>query len=151
MATIDNLRGLSEHIGEEIATSEWIEITQARVDAFAETTEDRQWIHTDPARAARDSPYGTTIAHGFLTLALVSRMARTAMSFPTSRMAVNYGVNRVRFVSAVPVGSRVRARFSPQTVEAIEGGVPVTWKATVERDGGSKPACVAEWIVRYYE
>jgi acyl dehydratase len=151
MFAIDNLRGLSERLGEELATSEWIEITQARVDAFAETTEDRQWIHIDPARAERESPYGTTIAHGFLTLSLISRMARTAMSFPTSRMAVNYGINRVRFVSAVPVGSRLRARFSPHAVEPIEGGVQVTWTATVERDGGIKPACVAEWIVRYYE
>jgi acyl dehydratase len=151
MVAIDNLSGLSARIGEEIAISEWIEITQARVDAFAETTEDRQWIHTNPARAARESPYGSTIAHGFLTLSLISRLARTAMSFPTSRMAVNYGVNRVRFVSAVPVGSRLRARFSPAAVEAVDGGTQVTWKATVERDGGTKPACVAEWIVRYYE
>jgi acyl dehydratase len=151
MLAIENLRGLADQIGAEIATSEWIDITQARVDAFAETTDDRQWIHTDPARAARESPYGGTIAHGFLTLSLVSRMARTAMSFPTSRMAVNYGVNRVRFVSAVPVGSRLRARFSPQAVEPIDGGVQVTWKATVERDGGTKPACVVEWIVRYFE
>jgi acyl dehydratase len=151
MLAIDNLRGLSERVGEELAISEWIEITQARIDAFAETTEDRQWIHTDPARAAGHSPYGATIAHGFLTLSLVSRMARTAMSFPTSRMAVNYGVNRVRFVSAVPVGSRLRGRFSPQAVEPIEGGVQVTWKAIIERDGGTKPACVAEWIVRYFE
>jgi acyl dehydratase len=151
MVAIDNLRGLSERIGDELATSDWIEITQARVDAFAETTEDRQWIHVDPDRAARESPYGATIAHGFLTLSLISRMARTAMTFPTSRMAVNYGINRVRFVSAVPVGSRLRARFSPQAVEPIENGVQVTWKATVERDGGTKPACVAEWIVRYFE
>jgi acyl dehydratase len=140
---------LPDQLGHEIAVSPWIEITQDRINAFAEATEDRQWIHVDAARAAADSPFKTTIAHGFLTLSLVSVMLRSAMRF-SIRMAVNYGCNRVRFVSAVPVGSRVRGRFTPSAIEQAGGGVQVTWNITVEREGQDKPACVAEWIVRYY-
>jgi acyl dehydratase len=140
---------LGDRIGQEIAVSPWLEVTQARIDAFAEATEDRQWIHVDPVKAAAQSPFKATIAHGFLTLALVSVLLRTAMSF-TIRMAINYGLNRVRFVSAVPVGSRVRGRFTPGAVEQVEGGLQVTWRITVERAGQEKPAAVVEWIVRYY-
>src|SRR5262245_33220921 len=150
MLAIPDLATLESRLGQEIAVSDWIEITQERIDAFAASTEDRQWIHTEPARAKQESRFGTTIAHGFLTLSLVSRMARTAMSFPGSRMAVNYGVNKVRFVSAVPVDSRVRARFSVLNVQKVEGGVQIIWSAVLEREGGEKPACTAEWIVRYY-
>jgi acyl dehydratase len=141
---------LPSRVGSEVAVSDWLEVTQARIDQFAEATGDRQWIHVDPARAARESPYKATIAHGFLTLSLVSTLARMAMQLPALRLAVNYGVNRVRFPSAVTVGSRVRGRFTPMAVEAAGGGVQVTWNAAVECDGRDKPACVAEWIVRYF-
>jgi acyl dehydratase len=140
---------LGDRIGQEIAVSPWFDVTQARIDAFAEATEDRQWIHVDPVKAAAQSPFTSTIAHGFLTLSLVSILLRSAMTV-TGKMAINYGVNRVRFVSAVPVGSRLRGRFTPGAVEAVDGGVQVTWKVTVEREGQEKPAAVVEWIVRYY-
>ena len=140
---------LSDRIGQEVAVSPWLDVTQARIDAFAEATDDRQWIHVDAARAAAESPFKSTIAHGFLTLSLVSILLRTSMGF-TAKMALNYGLNRVRFVSAVPVGSRVRGRFAPAAVESVAGGIQVTWNITVEREGQDKPACVAEWIVRYY-
>jgi acyl dehydratase len=148
MTTVD-FTTLGDRIGQEIAVSPWFDVTQARIDAFAEATEDRQWIHVDPAKAATHSPFKSTIAHGFLTLSLVSVLLRTAMSFST-KMALNYGVNRVRFVSPVPVGSRVRGRFAPKVVDAVDGGVQVTWNITIEREGQEKPACVAEWIIRYY-
>ena len=140
---------LGDRIGHEIAVSPWFDVTQARIDAFAEATEDRQWIHVDPVKAAVQSPFKATIAHGFLTLSLVSVLLRSAMTF-TVKMAINYGVNRVRFVSAVPVGSRLRGRFTPAAVEGVGDGVQVTWKVTVEREGQEKPAAVVEWIVRYY-
>jgi acyl dehydratase len=144
-----DLASLAAQIGEPVAVSEWLEITQDRVDRFADATEDRQWIHVDPVRAAAQSPFKTTIAHGFLTLSLVSALARTAMTF-AARMAINYGVNRVRFVSAVPVGSRVRAHFSPAAFEQVDGGIQVTWDVRIEQEGHEKPCCVAVWIVRYY-
>jgi len=147
---LTSIHSLRERIGQEIAVSDWIEVTQERISQFAEATEDRQWIHVDPERAARESPFKTTIAHGFLTLSLMSVLARSAMSLPPLRLAVNYGVNRVRFVAAVPAGARIRARFSPAAVEETGGGIQVTWNAIIEREGGDKPACVAEWVVRYY-
>ena len=140
---------LADQIGQEIAVSPWLDVTQERINAFAEATDDRQWIHVDPARAAAESPFKSTIAHGFLTLSLVSVLLRTAMTF-TVKMAINYGLNRVRFVSAVPVGSRIRGHFTPGSVEQVVGGVQVTWTISIEREGQDKPACVAEWIVRYY-
>jgi acyl dehydratase len=141
---------IRDRLGKELVVSDWYEITQQRIDEFANATGDRQWIHVDPARAAAESPFKTTIAHGFLTLSLVSDLMRKAIQFTGLRMAINYGVNRVRFVSPVPSGSRVRGRFTPLAVEDVSGGVQVTWQATVEREGGDKPSCVAEWIVRYY-
>jgi acyl dehydratase len=140
---------LGDRIGQEIAVSPWLDITQARIDGFAEATDDRQWIHVDPDKAAAQSPFKSTIAHGFLTLSLVSILLRSAMAF-TAKMAINYGVNRVRFVTAVPVGSRLRGHFTPGAVEAVDGGVQVTWNIAVEREGQDKPAAVVEWIVRYY-
>jgi len=139
---------LPDQIGHEIAVSPWFDVTQDRINAFAEATEDRQWIHVDVAKAA-ESPFKSTIAHGFLTLSLVSILLRSAMTF-TAKMAINYGVNRVRFVSAVPVGSRLRAHFTPGAIESVAGGMQVTWHITVEREGQDKPAAVVEWIVRYY-
>jgi acyl dehydratase len=149
MIDID-VRTLSDRLGEEIAVGDWLEISQARIEQFAEATGDDQWIHVDPARAARESPFRTTIAHGFLTLSLVSTLMREAIHFSGLRMAINYGLNRVRFISPVPSGSRVRGRFSPAAVEDLGGSIQVTWQITIEREHGDKPSCAAEWIVRYY-
>jgi acyl dehydratase len=150
MTEITDVRALGSRIGEEIAVSNWVEIPQARIDQFASATGDSQWIHVDQARAAAESPFNTTIAHGFLTLSLVSALIRDAIQFPPMKMAINYGLNRVRFVSPVPSGARVRGRFAPSAVENAGGGVQVTWTVTIEREHGDKPCCVAEWIVRYY-
>lgn len=145
-----SIRSLEHRLGEEVGVSPWVEVSQERIDSFAEATEDRQWIHTDPERAARESPFKTTIAHGFLTLSLLSEMGRTAVAVGGVRMGLNYGLNRVRFMSPVPAGSRVRGRFTLAEAEEIEGGVQATWKVTVEREGGEKPCCVAHWLVRYF-
>jgi acyl dehydratase len=147
--TLD-VRTLRDRVGEEIAVSDWLEISQARIDQFADATGDHQWIHVDTDRAAAESPFKSTIAHGFLTLSLVSALMRDAVQFTGLRMAINYGLNKVRFVSPVPSGSRVRARLVPAAVADVEGGVQVSWLTTVEREHGDKPACVAEWLVRYY-
>ena len=150
MSTLD-VRALRDRVGEEIAVGEWTTISQAQIDQFAAATGDRQWIHVDAERAAKESPFKTTIAHGFLTLSLLSSFLRDAIEFSGVRMAINYGLNKVRFVSPVPSGSRVRARIAAGAVEEVGGGaIQVTWNITVERDRSEKPACVAEWIVRYY-
>ena len=152
---IENIAKLRELVGGEVAVSDWMVIEQERIDRFAEATEDRQWIHVDPERAARESPFKETIAHGFLTLSLLSELARRAMSVGGVRMGINYGLNRVRFISPVPSGASIRGRFTLSALEDIKGGVQATWSVTVEResgrDGGDKPYCVAEWLVRYYE
>ncbi|HEY1911923.1 MAG TPA: MaoC family dehydratase [Vicinamibacterales bacterium] len=145
-----DVRTLPDRVGEEIAVSDWLQISQERIDQFADATGDHQWIHVDAVRAAAESPFKATIAHGFLTLSLVSTLMRDAVQFTGLRMAINYGLNKVRFVSPVPVGSRVRARIVPAAVTDVDGGVQVTWLVTVEREGGDKPACVAQWLVRYY-
>ncbi len=150
MITISDVRSLGDRIGEEIAVSDWIEVSQARIDQFAEATEDRQWIHVDPVRAAEQSPFKSTIAHGFLTLALTSVLLRDAVSISGLRIGINYGCNRVRFMSPVPSGSRLRGRFTPLAVETVGGAVHVTWGITIERAGSDKPACTVEWLVRYY-
>jgi acyl dehydratase len=141
---------LQHRLGDEVAVSEWIEVGQGRIDQFAVATGDHQWIHVDPVRAAAESPFGTTIAHGFLTLSLVSTLKRRAMNVQGVRMAINYGLNRVRFIAPVPAGSRIRGRFSPSNVEAGAGWRQVTWAVMIEREGGDTPVAVAEWIVRYY-
>ena len=144
------IRGLESRVGEEIGVSPWIEITQERIDTFAKAVEDFQWIHVDPRRA-RASPFGGTIAHGFLTLSLLSRLSEMTFSFSDRRMGINYGLNRVRFTSPVPAGSRVRARFTLLKYEKLEdNGAQVTWNALIEREGADKPALVAEWIGRHY-
>jgi acyl dehydratase len=149
MIDID-LRTLGGRIGQEIVVSDWLEVTQSRIDQFAEATGDNQWIHVDPARAATESPFKTTIAHGFLTLSLLSPLIRESMRFTGLRMAINYGLNRVRFVSPVPAGARIRARITLQAVEEVPGGFQVIWQVAIEREGSAKPACAADWIVRYY-
>jgi acyl dehydratase len=148
---IENIAALASYAGKEVAISDWFEVSQERIDQFAEASEDRQWIHLDRERAARESPFKTTIAHGFLTLSLLSALARLAISVDGVRMGINYGLNRVRFVSPVPAGTRIRGRFTLATLEEIKGGVQTTWNVTVEREGSDKPCCVAEWLVRYYE
>ena len=140
---------LASYVGTEMV-SPWREITQDDVTTFAEVTGDRQWIHVDPERARRESPYESTIAHGFFTLSLISRLLRDALGVITgTRLGVNYGLNKVRFPSPVPVGSRVRARCTLQVIEPVEGGLQATWLIVVEREGAAKPCCVAEWLVRY--
>jgi len=145
-----DVRTLHDRLGQEIAVSDWLEVTQARIAQFADATGDHQWIHLDAARAAAESPFKTTIAHGFLTLSLLSPLIRESIRFTGLRMAINYGLNRVRFVSPVPSGSRIRALITLQAVDAVGDGFQVVWQATIEREGGDKPACVADWIVRYY-
>ncbi|HVO80741.1 MAG TPA: MaoC family dehydratase [Terriglobales bacterium] len=140
---------LGNWLGREVACSDWFELSQERIDAFAEATEDRQWIHVDRERA-RQSPYGTTIAHGFLTLSLLSRLLREALEVQGLRMALNYGLNRVRFPAPVPAGSKIRARFKLDSLKDIPGGVEAVFAAAIERQDAEKPVCVAEWVVRYY-
>jgi acyl dehydratase len=150
MTAIESIADLTDLVGREVGVSEWVEVSQGRIERFAEATEDRQWIHTDPERAARESPFKTTIAHGFLTLSLLSEMGRTAVSVGGVRMGLNYGLNRVRFMSPVPAGSRIRGRFTLAAAKEFDGGLEVAWKVAVEREGAERPCCVAEWLVRYY-
>jgi acyl dehydratase len=145
-----DVRTLRDRVGHELAVSDWFTVAQETIDQFADATGDHQWIHVDAARAAAESPFKTTIAHGFLTLSLISAMLRSAVNPTGLRMAINYGLNRVRFVSPVPSGSRVRGRFTLTGVEETGGAIQATWSATIERDGGDRPACVADWLVRYY-
>jgi len=143
------LESLAELAGREVAVTDWFAITQDRIDRFADATEDRQWIHVDRA-AARESPYRTTVAHGFLTLSMLSHLSRNALRVEGVRMRVNYGLNKVRFPAPVRAGSKIRARFTLQSVKNFDEGVDVTLAVTVEVEGAEKPCCVAEWIVRYY-
>jgi acyl dehydratase len=147
---IESITELQSLVGQEVAISEWFEVAQERINLFAEATEDRQWIHLEPERAQRESPFKTTIAHGFLTLSLLSELMKRAIEVGGLRMGINYGLNRVRFVSPVPAGARIRGRFALAAVEEISGGVQAAWGVTVEREGSDKPCCVAEWLVRYY-
>jgi acyl dehydratase len=150
MTTIESVAKLKEHVGQDVGLSDWLAVTQERINAFADATEDRQWIHTDPERAARESPFREPIAHGFLTLSLLSELMKRAISIDGVRMGINYGLNRVRFIAPVPSGSRIRGRFTLTAFQEINGGAQGTWNVTVERDGGEKPCCVAEWLVNYY-
>jgi acyl dehydratase len=150
MREIATLGHLKELVGQEVAVSDWVEITQERVDQFAHATGDLQWIHIDVERSSKESPYGGTIAHGFLTLSLLPMLMASAISMPDVKMGVNYGLNKVRFPAPVPVGSRVRARMTLMNVEDITGGAQVTWLVTIERDGGDKPVCVAESVSRRF-
>ena len=136
-------------VGEAPRVSAWMEIDQASVDRFAEATGDRQWIHIDPERARRESPFGGPIAHGFMTLSLIPALLERTVALQ-QRMGVNYGLNKVRFTSPVPVGSQVRASFAVQGVTDIDDGVQVVWSVTLERQGSERPVCVAEFISRHY-
>ena len=148
MRTFARLAELAVLQGQEIGTSDWVVVDQACIDQFARSTGDAQWIHVDPARAA-DGPFGTTVAHGFLTLSLLPRLASGAFRIDDVRMGLNYGLDRVRFPSPVPVGSRLRGACVLRRFEAIAGGAQLTMTVTIEREGGAKPACVAEWVTRH--
>lgn len=151
---IRGIQHLQELAGQEVAVSQWIDVSQQRIDAFAEATGDRQWIHVDPARAAAESPYGQTIAHGFLTLSLLSAMA-APIAVPGVRLTVNYGLSRVRFPRPVLSGTRVRARFKLRSAAWVGAALKAVWEATIECEEnderpGARPCCVAEWILLYY-
>jgi len=153
---VQDLESLKDFVGREIATTDWLEITQDRIREFAEATEDRQWIHLDPARAQRESPYATTISHGFLTLSLLSHFLEQALQIQIGvRMVVNYGLNRVRFPSPAPANSNIRARFTLQSLKDVGNATEAVFSIAVEvqnRDGQGqpKPCCVAEWVIRFY-
>ena len=148
--TAIKLRDLESKVGQEVGISPWVEMTQERIDTFAKATEDFQWIHVDPKRA-RDSPFGGTIAHGFLTLSMLPKLSESTFEFSDRKMGVNYGLNKVRFTSPVPAGAKIRGRFVLAKYEKIEGnGVQTTWSVTMEREGGDKPVCVLEAISRHY-
>jgi acyl dehydratase len=140
----------TELIGQELGPTEWLEVDQERIDRFAEATGDHQWIHVDPERAA-DGPFGTTVAHGYLTLSLLPLLMSGALQLTGYRMGINYGVNKVRFPAPVPVGSRIRAHFEVLEANEVDNnGVQFVTKATVEREGAEKPVCVAELVSIYY-
>jgi acyl dehydratase len=151
MLVIHSLDELKQLVGREIGVSDWQEMTQERINQFADATGDHQWIHIDAARAKAESPYGATIAHGFLSLSIISSLlAATVRLEIGGKMGINYGLNRVRFPSAVPAGARVRGRFTLQSIEEFSGGAQFTWGVTVEVEGAPKPSVVAEWITRQY-
>ena len=150
MRVIASLAELKQMVGQEIAVSDWLEITQQRVQQFADATGDHQWIHLDAERSRAESPYGGTIAHGFLTLSLLPMLMASSLQMTDVKMGVNYGLNKVRFPAPVPVGSRLRGRITLLAIEEIAGGAQLTWQVTVEREGGDKPVCVAESITRRY-
>jgi acyl dehydratase len=150
MKIFDTLAELSAQVGTTVAVSDWLTISQSQIDLFAQATGDHQWIHVDPVRAAQ-GPFGTPIAHGFLTLSLIPRFMEASLAVTEARMGVNYGLNKVRFVSPVPVNSRLRAHLKLLSAEPIDnGGVQQSWEVTIEREGAAKPACVAEALVRQY-
>jgi acyl dehydratase len=149
---INDLQSLKELVGREIGVSEWFCVTSERVERFAEATGDRQWIHLDRERASKESPYGGTIAHGFLTLSLISHLMKDVMEIRSGvRLAVNYGLNRVRFPAAVRTDSRIRARVTLLALKELPDSAEAIFMVTVEIDKSEKPGCVAEWIVRYYQ
>ena len=145
---VEELRG---RVGQEVAVTDWLAVSQSRIDSFAEASGDDQWRHVDRERSERESPYGTTVAHGFLTLSLLSRLLRDSIETRGARLGINYGLNRVRFTGPAPAGSRVRARFRLAGFEEIERGAQITWNVAIEREGEAKPVLVAEWIARRHE
>ena len=149
MTSFEHLVDLQARVGEEVGVSEWITVDQKRINLFADATGDHQWIHIDAERAAK-GPFGTTIAHGFLTLSLLPEMSASAFQVLDTRMGVNYGLDRVRFPAPVPSGSRLRGRFKLLKFEPLEGGAQLTVEVTMEREGSAKPVCVAESLARRY-
>lgn len=148
---VENLDALKEFVGREIAITDWFAVTQDRIQQFAEATEDRQWIHLDRDRARQESPYRTTIAHGFLTLSMLSHFSQQALQIRNGvRMAVNYGLNRVRFPAPVRADSKIRGRFTLQSLADVSNAREAVFAVVVEDENQGKPCCVAEWVVRYY-
>ncbi len=145
-----DIDSLAAHAGRELACSDWLEVTQARIDAFAAATGDRQWIHVDPERARRESPHGTTVAHGYLTLSLLPALLQSCLRVDGAAMAVNYGLDRVRFPAPVPAGGRLRARVALEEASPAGDWVQAHWLATIELEGGERPVCVARMLARYY-
>lgn len=141
---------LKSMVGQEAGTSGWISVSQQRIDLFAEATGDRQWIHVDVERSRLESPFGGTVAHGFLTLSLVPLLLQGAVALPANCMSVNYGLNKVRFPSPLLAGSRVRGVVVLSEIEEVSGGFQCIWQITVQQEGGTKPACVAEALTRHY-
>ena len=141
---------LPKLVGEEVGVSDWLEVTQERIQQFADATGDHQWIHVDVDRARRESPFGAPIAHGFLTMSLLSHFLNESLEFGKSKMGVNYGFNRLRFTAPVKVGSRLRARFTLKDFQRIEGGVQMVWDIVMESEGETKPVLVAQWVGRRY-
>ena len=138
-------------LGQEVAKSEWVSMSQERIDRFAQATEDHQWIHTDPVQAAK-GPFKTTIAHGFLSLSLIPKLFESSVSLEMCKMGINYGLNRVRFTDVVPVGSRIMASFLLSSAERLSepDGLQSTWDVTLKREGSDKPVCVAQCVFRHY-
>ena len=150
MREFDSASALVDAVGQEVAVSAWTVVGQSAIDLFAEATGDRQWIHIDPERAKRESPFGAPVAHGFLTLSLIPDLLQQSVTI-AQRMGLNYGLNKVRFPSPVPAGSRVRARFAIQAVELLaDAASQVTWAITMECEGAEKPVCIAELMTRHY-
>ena len=150
MRVIAGIDALPAWVGKEAACSDWLAIDQQRIQRFADATGDQQWIHVDPERARRESPYGATIAHGYLTLSLLPRLVESSLRIDGIGMAVNYGLDRVRLPAPVLAGQRVRARLWLDRLEPAAGGVQAHWTATVDIEHGQKPACIAQMLVRYY-
>ena len=145
-----DIQSIKNEIGNEVSVSDWYEITQERINAFADATGDHQWIHIDPVRAKEESPFKKTIAHGYFTLSLIAKFSGECIGNNSTKMAINYGTNKVRFPSPVLVGSKIRAHFQLDSMEEIEGGVQVQWVITIEIEDQNKPACVAETLTRWY-
>ena len=146
-ATVADLQAVAGH---EIAVSEWMTISQDRVNLFADATDDHQWIHVDAERAKRESPFGGTIAHGYMTLSLIPTLFESVVELPPGKMSINYGLNKVRFPTPMLVGGRMRGRFTLMALEKINGGIQTTWQVTMECEGSDKPVCVAESVLRKY-
>ena len=149
MRTFETIAELQPLVGQDIATSEWITVTQERIQLFADATHDHQWIHLDAERA-KAGPFGTTIAHGFFTLSLLPEMSASAFAVHGTRMGVNYGLNKVRFPAPVPSGSRLRGHFKLLAYDPLDGGAQLTVQVTMEREGADKPVCIAESLARRY-
>jgi acyl dehydratase len=150
MREIKSLDDLKSLVGQEVAVSDWLSVSQERINQFADATNDHQWIHLDAERAKRESPFRNTIAHGFLTLSLLTAVMQNALHLSYVKMALNYGLNKVRFPAPVPVNSQLRGRIKLQQIDDIKDGAQMIWEISLEREGSTKPVCVAEWIVRCY-
>ncbi len=151
MRQFASVEEMQAEVGKEVAVSDWLTISQERVNQFAEATGDAQWIHVDVERAKRESPFGGTIAHGFLTLSLLPKFIEEVIELPPGSMSINYGLNKVRFPAPMMVGGRMRGRFTLLSLEKIDKGIQTVWQVTMEREGSEKPACVAESVLRRYD